>query len=224
MSVITPSSFNETGAYATRLHRLVDAGFAGPAVCAEYARRGWRVRLVGVESVPALLPTAERLRALPHPDSLQAGEGVATYPPTLWGTIMPSHDAYWNTIFAAARQGQIATQAEAIRAVYGEDIPPATLSLSSNKLIVSPDLFPPLLMGHMQCYWSQRPGYSLDERQWRTILYDYAYLRRTWRADKAGRAELARADRAAWERGPILGLGRRLGAFWYPAPFETDDG
>jgi hypothetical protein len=60
----------------------------------------------------------------------------------------------------------------------------------------------------------------LDQRQLRAILYDYAYLRKTWKKDKSGRAEQALVERDLWERGNVLGLGIRKGPFWYPAPFE----
>ena len=50
-------------------------------------------------------------------------------------------------------------------------------------------------------------------------FYDYAYLRATWQADKEGRATAARAHRSIWESAQTLGLGTRLGPFWYPAPF-----
>ncbi|QDF07567.1 hypothetical protein BHS04_30845 [Myxococcus xanthus] len=80
---------------------------------------------------------------------------------------------------------------------------------------------PPLLQGPMDCYFTQRPGYRLTERELRTVLYDHAYLRRTWRADKTGRAEEAISHRRAWEEGPMVGLGIRLGPFWYPAPMTV---
>jgi hypothetical protein len=51
------------------------------------------------------------------------------------------------------------------------------------------------------------------------ILYDYAYLRQTWRQDKTGRAEQALAYRKAWEQAGILGMGTHLGGYWFPAPF-----
>lgn len=96
----------------------------------------------------------------------------------------------------------------------GEDIPPATLYLALGKPTISLDIIPPLLIGNIQCYWTQQPGYTLTEKQLRTILYDYAYLRRTWREEKLDRAKEALADRPAWEEGPILGLGMQLGPFW----------
>jgi hypothetical protein len=83
------------------------------------------------------------------------------------------------------------------------------------------ELIPPLLVGQVQGYWSQQPGYSLTEAQLRTIFYDYAYLRPTWREEKLERAREALVHRQAWEEGPILGLGMRLGPFWYPAPMVS---
>ena len=81
----------------------------------------------------------------------------------------------------------------------------------------SSNLLPPLLIGKVHSYWRQQPGHSITEAEWRAILYDYGYLRATWQADKEGRAAAARDYRTTWESAPTLGLGRRLGPFWYPA-------
>ena len=76
---------------------------------------------------------------------------------------------------------------------------------------------PPLLFEEIQCYWTQRPGYSLTEVELRTIFYDRAYLRATWRPDKTGRERDALRHRHAWgEHAPLIGLGRKLGPYWYP--------
>lgn len=100
--------------------------------------------------------------------------------------------------------------------LYGEDIPPASIYLDFSKPVVSPDLLPPYLIGVLHCYWSQQPGYSLDQEQLRTILYDFAYVRPTWQVDKTGRAEQVLAQRKVWEQRRIIGLGKRVGPFWYP--------
>lgn len=105
-----------------------------------------------------------------------------------------------------------------MRALYGEEIPPVSFYLGFGKPTILPEVIPPLLIDQVQCYWSQQPGYTLTKEQLRTMFYDYAYLRPTWRPDKLDRAKAALADRQAWEEGPILGLGMRLGPFWYPAP------
>jgi hypothetical protein len=57
--------------------------------------------------------------------------------------------------------------------------------------------------------------------QLRTIFYDYAYLRPTWQEEKIERAKAASTHQKAWENGPILGLGMRLGPFWHPAPMSS---
>ena len=75
---------------------------------------------------------------------------------------------------------------------------------------------PALLLDETQCYWTQRPGYSLDDAALRQILFDYAYQRRTWQADKSDRYSDVLAQRDAWEQAPTLGIGQRLGRYWFP--------
>jgi hypothetical protein len=179
---------------------------ASDSMLEAYCARGWRVRLTGGDFSPHLREAQARLRA----------ETPASSQKTLWWTASLGIQAQWETIFASIAGKHIQSTADAIRAVYGEDVPPITLFLGFGKPFVSPELFPPLLQGDVQCYWSQQIGYSLTERQLRMILYDYAYLRQTWSEDKTARAAQAQADRALWESEYILGLGRRIGPFWYP--------
>jgi hypothetical protein len=105
-----------------------------------------------------------------------------------------------------------------VAAFYGEEIPPATLYLGAGKPQVEDSQIPLLLVGKLECYWRQHLGYDLDAEMLRTILYDYAYLRPTWQADKTGRAEQVTTYAQAWQEPPIVGMGTRLGPFWYPAP------
>jgi hypothetical protein len=141
----------------------------------------------------------------------------------LWCLVISDNELLWRQILSTAVAQQATTRAAAIRACYEEDVPPVTLYLAFGKPVVAPDLLPPLLMDKVQCYWTQRPGYRLSEQELRSILYDYAFMRPTWQADKSTRAQAALAERSAWERGPILGLGRRLGPFWYPEDFKMPD-
>jgi hypothetical protein len=141
----------------------------------------------------------------------------------VWWYVHARPESPWESLFALIVRSGASSRAEAIRAVYGEDIPLATLYVGFGKPLVVPDLVPPLLMGELQCYWTQRPGSDIGEETVRRILYDYAYLRRTWREDKRGRYAQVSAQRALWNRQIILGTGTRLGAFWYPdlhAPAE----
>jgi hypothetical protein len=50
----------------------------------------------------------------------------------------------------------------------------------------------------------------------RRILYDYACLRRTWTEDKSSRYRDVQDQQEEWDRPQVLGLGRRIGGFWYP--------
>lgn len=158
-----------------------------------------------------LASTAETLRDNTATQSLH----------TLYWLVMPNSDAPWQHLLNTAQGSEVQTRAQMIRALYGEDIPLATLYLAFGKPMLSLEIVPPLLMGQLQCYWSQQPGYTLTEKQFRTILYDYAYLRNTWQEEKLERAKEALVHQTAWEQGPILGLGMRLGPFWYPAPMSS---
>lgn len=205
-TMIWPGQFAEVGRYRDRLLEWLEWGLIGPEALADYARLGWRVRLIGAESVPELQPIADRLYAA-TPNQFTA---------TLWYQVIPEPDAPWQWLLKAARQSQAHTQAEAIRALYGEDIPLAKLYLAFGKPMFVADLLPPLLAGEVQCYWIQSPGYLHEEQLLRRILYDYAYLRPTWRIDKSSRYGTLEANRSLWQQPLVLGYGQHVGAFWYP--------
>ena len=210
--VSTHVNFSETGEYQTKLLTRIAHGTSEPAIIQAYQEKGWRVRLAGVEDVPELQTAVSRLQ-----------QATPTGNHTLWYTIAPRAEAPWEQILAAAHRTQATTRAELIRELYGEDIPLATMYLGFGKPEIYADLVPPILVGKMQCYIRQKPGYVLSEREWRLILYDYAYTRATWREDKTGRELKALDHREAWENAPILGLGKRLGPFWYPISHEDAD-
>lgn len=198
-----------TGVYRERLLDWVDWGLSGPESLAAYAKLGWRVRLLGAEYLPELQGAAQRL----------VDNTAVASKQTLWWSVIPSSTAVWQSIFTAVNAVPTPPTYEAVvQALYGELVPPAQLFLSFGKPMVSPSLIPPLLMGQVQCYWTQKPGYRLTAVDFRHILYDFAYTRATWRQDKTGRAEAVLDHRQAWEAGPTIGLGQSLGPFWYPQP------
>lgn len=211
-SLLRPGQLAEAGPYRDRLMDWLIWGAAGPEAMADYQQRGWRVRLVGGEGMPELQAAAERLRAATP----------ATWEQTLWLYVAPDMETHWAQLLTAAQQVQAATRQEAVRALYGEDIPPATLYLGFGKPMLTCDIVPLVLIEEAQCYWSQVPGYDLDEPTLRRIIYDHAYLRRTWRKDKSKRYEAVLARRELWEKPHVLGLGQREGGFWYPLR-EQDD-
>ncbi|HJZ50244.1 MAG TPA: hypothetical protein VKE41_23900 [Roseiflexaceae bacterium] len=200
----------EAGSMRAQLIGALDWGFAGAEALADYRRHEWRVRLIGTESVPELVSTGERLRA----------ETTSSDVPTLWFSVCPDPEASLAAVLHTAAQSGARTRDQAVRALYGEAIPLATLLLGFGKPVFSYDLVPPLLAGRLQCYWMQRPGYALDQPMLRMVLYDYAYTRRTGSGtDRGGRYAGIGAQRAAWETDWVLGVGVPLGGFWFPAPF-----
>lgn len=195
-----------TGGYREKLVTWIDWGIAGPEALEDYVRLGWQVRLCGTEQIPELQDASARL------EEATGSSG----PPALWFFVTPDMEDSWKRIFEVCRDKSITTRAEAIQAIYGQEIPPATMFLGSGKPTITVDVVPPLLIGDLQCYWRQHLGYDLDEQTVRRVFYDYAYLRRTWSADKTGRAEQVLQYKSAWENPPILGIGQRLGPFWFP--------
>jgi hypothetical protein len=202
----------EVGRYRERILSWIDDGLAGPETLADYKRYGWRARLVGVGSLPDLHGTAARLVEQTPPRAKH----------TVWWYASTTPDGYWSEVLAAARQGRAETQADLIQALYGEAIPPATLLVSFGKPIVAADIMPVALAGDMQAYWTQIPGFGVGEQTLRRIFYDYAYTRRTWRADKAPRYKSLDRQRLFWVRGDVIGLGARLDGFWFPLRSGVD--
>lgn len=197
-----------TPGYRDRIVEWTTWGIAGPEALTDYARLNWRVRLLGSECWPGLEPVAETLRAATADAS----------GPRVWFTVVSQTDQMWAHILRVAREQGIGSRRELVRAVYGEEIPPATLYLGTSKPQLDETIVLPLLSSKLECYWRQHLGFDLDAQTLRTVLYDYAYVRPTWRADKTGRAEQVLEHRAAWDNPPVVGLGTRLGPFWYPAP------
>jgi hypothetical protein len=204
-----PGQFAEVGSYRNRLIDWIQWGLASDEARAAYACYPWRVRLWTDGSIPELLPIQE--------ETIQTSTAAQQ---TLWCLVISDIEALWQHILSTIVARCATTRKSAIAACYGRDVPPITMYLAFGKPVLTPDLLPPLLMDKVHCYWTQRPGYRLSEEELRRILYDYAFVRPTWQLDKSTRAEAALASRSAWECGPILGLGKRLGPFWYPEDFK----
>jgi hypothetical protein len=200
----------EAGAARERVLAGIGWGMAGPDILADYARLGWRVRMIGIEQLPELAPVAEQLRS-----STSTEHG-----PTLWFWVCADPEAPMQAIFDAAHRTGARTRAELASVLYGEDIPPAAVLLGFGEPTFSYELIPPLLMQRLEAYWIQRPGYRLDQPMLRRILYDYAYLRRTGSGvERNERYAHIQSQRAAWLTDWVLGVGIDVGGFWYPAPF-----
>jgi hypothetical protein len=206
---IIPSQYQEvTKGYRDKLITWVEWNLSNPDAITDFQRKGVRVCLLGAEYLPELLPLADTMQNIPAPADA----------PTIWFTVTPTEATPWEALLDAIHRSGAQTQEEAIKAQFGEPIPPASLYIGSGKPGIFPAVVPPLLMGKMQCYWSQRPGFITDIKTVKAILYDFAFARKTWTKDKTGRAEKVLENKEIWEEAPILGLGLRLGPFWYPTP------
>jgi hypothetical protein len=200
---IVPANLVEHATMRDRYLSLAVWGMTGPEAREDYLRLGCRAQLIVPSSLSELQSVADALRQVTEQETRRS----------LWWFVVANPDDAWQMIVGGARQIKEASRTALMRALYGEDIPPATMFLGFGKPIVSTEFMPPLLIGEMQCYWSQRPGFSIDEQMLRQIFYDHAYLRPT---RTTGTLAMARDG---WETTSIIGEGQRLGGFWYPAAF-----
>ena len=175
----------------------------------DYARLGWQVRLIGAESWPELLPAAQRLCELPMREN----------GPTVWFTVASHAETRWDVDFrcrSARRRFQRAKK-QFVR---------------SMARIFHWQRCSSVLESHRSLRRSCRPfwwviysatGASIWDMTWTSVpcarycmtLRTYG---KTWRTDKSGRAEQVHNYQSAWDDPPVIGLGMRLGPFWYPVP------
>jgi len=205
-TLLGPKNFQEvTPEY--REHLWEWAGFvANDQSMDMYRKRGWRVRILYEQYLPELSKTVERLReTLSAPDQH-----------TLWYMFTPERFLPIRWMMDTLKHSSPQNIDETIQLLYGQVVPLATLCLSHGKPILLSEFLPPLIYEVLNCFWTQKPHY-LDEQELRAVIYDCVYMRKTWIKDKSERAKHVTRDREVWENAPIVGLGRRVGPFWYPA-------
>jgi hypothetical protein len=207
-----PRQYAEQGSYGKHLLGWISEHLLGPTMLARYRQHGWRVR--------ALVPAAQSIPTFQEMAARAARETAEDGPTLLFYFVAESTEP-WREILAGAAQGPIRTQQEAIQAFYGIDIAPASLLIGFGKPMLGNSLVPPLLVGgDLHCYWTQSAGFSLTEPMLRRILYDAAYSRTTWAADRSERYSAVARQHALWESDAIIGVGTRVGGFWYPEGFH----
>jgi len=206
---ITPPQWQEiTPEYREKLVEWVGGILTSHETVDEYRKKGWRYCLLGADSIPELKPAADTLeQQFPKQD----------YPVTVYYLVTPYFHSQWEGLLPVLKRG-FQDQIDLIVAQYNEKIPPAKLYVGYGKPFISAAICPPSLAAFdgMHCYWLQKPGYVTNESSVLSILYDYAFTRKTWQSDKSNRTEKVLEFRAEISKENILGVGKRLGPFWYP--------
>jgi hypothetical protein len=203
VNVAWPGQFSEvTPKYRERLFGWIADGIGGAAARAIYERLSLAPRLLHADD-ESLAPLRGCFDPVPH------SQPAAT---RVWWYICPDFDLPWRAVLRAGAAGA-STQAEVARFICGEAVPPAELLVSFGKPLLSAGIMPFFLLERTSTYWTQQPGFSLDDRSFRRILYDHRYLRATWSADKTARYAQVDAVRDLPLQ-HIVGLGRRVGPFW----------
>lgn len=113
--------------------------------------------------------------------------------------------------------GNIPDRETIISAYYGEYVNPADLFISSDKFWVFD--YPLLSSGEEDLYYMVAPSLYLTEKQLLEILYDHLYARQVDHPDYESISakefkEMKNFYKTNVDR--ILGLGKQIGAIWYP--------
>ncbi|MBN1311016.1 MAG: hypothetical protein JXB30_06315 [Anaerolineae bacterium] len=211
-----PRMFKEKGYFGDNFVSWAEEGLAGSETLEHYRKAHWKAHMIVAVSNTAKDPRIQRLQALAETlDQVTLEADIH-----LWYFVVPDYDDYWSWIAERLAAVEKPTRSHTIQALYGADIPPTDLLISFGKPTVSPDVLPPFLWNLVHTYWTQQPSYLLEDEVWRRILYDYAYERSTYRTDKTGREKSALKLPAFWKYGPTIGVGIRVGPYWYPEPFS----
>ena len=200
----TPQQFQETGAYRSRLLDWIRWGIGGSEALEDYHRCCWSARVICDPGLEMLVELDIRLQ--------QDSAGSDTNA-TLWYVVVQNRGSLLRAAAEHLTHADVSDDAQAIRSLYGVDIPPAELFLGFGKPVVSPELVPPFLLGNMHCYWSQRPGYSITKSEFRHILYDFAIIRAFQGKERSERAVAAINHAGLWDKSAIIGLGSESDLF-----------
>jgi len=214
---IVPTQWNEvTPGYREKLVGWISETLTSDQTITAYQNRNWRETMIGIESIHEFKAVSKQLKKIfPVKEK---------YKLTIHYAATPTYETHWRDVSRILSKKSY-TQRDLILAKYKEDIPPIQLYIGYGKPVMSSAVCPPLLSAFdgMHCYWLQKPGFVTNEKSVLKILYDYAFTRRTWIKDKSERTAKVLNFRDAMSRETILGVGTRLGPFWYPDYGENDD-
>lgn len=178
---------------------------------AHYNNNGWRVRLLCDDRDPDMAEAAH----------LVYNYTAAVGSKTLYWMISKTPDDMIDLAIRKARLMGASGRKEAIRAITGEYVDLITMLIGFGKPMLNPELIPPILIGRLQCYWLQKPSLHMTDQDFKEVLYDYVYTRDTHNYNKVDRMSEATQYKHVWSSAPTLGIGMRLGRYWFPAKMTS---
>lgn len=207
---IVPTQWDEnTPDYREKLVGWITDTLLDEKTVTAYQARNWREAMVGIEGISEFKSVAKKLK--------KTFPAKFDYDLTVYYAATPTYTTHWENMGRILSK-RISSQDDLILAKYKEAIPPIKLYVGYGKPVMSSAVCPPLMgsFDGMHCYWLQKPGFVTNEKTVLKILYDYAYTRKTWIKDKSQRTAKVLNFRKAMARETVLGVGMRLGPFWYP--------
>ncbi len=207
---IVPTQWAETtSGYREGLVSMVAKGLASEKSIAIFKKLGWKCCLIWDDHIQELATTGNNLN-----DTFSDEE----YSVTVYFFATSTYGVHYENLLKAARPGAT-TQAELIQKQFGQEIPPVELFVGFGKPVISAVVCPPILMAEFaSTYWLQKPGYLTDEIDILKILYDFVITRNP-EVDEQTDLTLDEMHTDA-----IMGLGKRVGPFWYPVfPAEAKE-
>lgn len=119
------------------------------------------------------------------------------------------------------KHGVVPNRDQMIELYYGEPVPPVDIYISFNRLRNS--VFPPLLEGQAELYFTVGLSFDLAQKQLRSILYDCLFARRGKHRQYGSLPSEAFAEMKSFyqmNRDGVIGVGRHYepGDIWYPLP------
>lgn len=169
----------------------------------------YRLRLIGpaTKSSEALFSAANTLLGRPCTEGL----------PTLWMYVVQFEDEPWREVLNIAASHAVTEREEIVKLLYGEVIPSVELYIGFGRFVLHPRLLPLSLFDRdVQCYWTTKAGFNINENMIKRIFYDARFSRARDNGERLRRYEYADELRDFWESDRIIGTGIYHHGFWLP--------
>ncbi|MBN1584527.1 MAG: hypothetical protein JXA89_27725 [Anaerolineae bacterium] len=117
--------------------------------------------------------------------------------------------------------GVVPNKDQVVELYYGEPVSPVDIYITFNRLRTW--VFPPLLDGHADLYFTVGLSFDFSSKQLKSILYDHLFARAGTHRDYSALSPDAFSEVQMFyrlNRDGVIGIGRcyEPGAFWHPVP------